>query len=99
MASEYLAELQLRIPEETDTEKLESYISQAVSEVRNARNYLDDTETTESRWFYTIIELAEYFYDMNGVSGESRHTEGDIDRTYKKKSDILSGISSIARSV
>lgn len=197
--SVYLTELQLRIPEETSTTKLESFISQAVNEVREARGYLEadadrivtdsvmvngtyvieaqpisatqisvthetvtagtdtlgtitvdgvntagtlieevivpvadstvygtkkfrsvslvtgagwvasggtDTitigingESMETRWFYTIIELAEWHYNHLGIEGENRHMEGNIDRTFQKKSEILSGISSIARAI
>jgi len=197
--SAYLAELQLRIPEETSLTKLESFISQAENEVREARGYLEgntdrivtdsemingiyvieaqpisatqisvthetivaDTDTlgtitiigvnaagnsisedimpvadstvyglkkfrsvylitgagwvasggtdvitigtkgeaTETRWFYAIIELAEWHYNHLGIEGENRHVEGNIDRTFQKKSEILSGISSIARAI
>ena len=101
---DYLNELKLRIPEiaDTDTSKdslLESYLNQAEFDVREKRNYADDTVVTESRWKYTIIELALWYYANNGANGEKSHKEGDIDRVYFSHDEILKNVSSIARAV
>ncbi len=104
ISSSYLSELRLRIPEiaSDDTTKdalLESYLSQAEFDVREKRNYGDDTIETEARWKYTIIELALWYYASNGANGEKSHSEGDIDRTYYSHDELLKNVSSIARAV
>ena len=104
MTESYLTELKLRIPEiaDTDTSKdnlLESYLYQAEADVREKRNYADDTVVTESRWKYTIVELALWYYANNGANGEKSHKEGDIDRVYFSHDEILKNVSSIARAV
>lgn len=97
MAHEYLADLKLRVPETIDADLLDSFLEQGESELRAARNYLDDDET-EARWKFVIIELALFHLNQQGIEGERQHSEGGISRTYNSVQDILRGVSSIARS-
>jgi len=56
-------------------------------------------EATEARWKYSIIDLAEAYYNKRGAEGEKSHSEGDIDRVFSRKTEILSQITSIARAI
>jgi hypothetical protein len=56
-------------------------------------------EETEARWRYAILDLAEAYYNKRGATGEKIHNEGDIDRSFLTRDEILSGVTSIARAV
>lgn len=100
MSDAYLTEIKLRIPEEENDALLLSYLEQAEYEVRNVRNYADDTVPTEARWKYIIIELAEFLYNTNGANGEKSHEEpGGTKVSFRTKQEILQGVSALVRVV
>lgn len=97
-----LADLKLRIPSSEHAKwsdaLLESYLNQAEMDVRMARNYLD-TEETEEKFKFLVIELALWYINTQGVEGEKQHTELSTNRSFRSKGEILSQISSIARAL
>ena len=56
-------------------------------------------EATEARWKYSVIDLAEAYYNKRGAEGVTRQIVGDVDNQFAAKTEILKGITSIARAI
>lgn len=85
-----------------DLSVLSDVVSDAINEVKEARNY-PSTYTEEQiandlkRYEAKIKKIALYDYNKNGAEGQTSHSENSISRAYEDRNSYFSGILPLAR--
>ncbi len=82
------------LTESDNTALLPLLINRATQEVLHTRNYPDSFYEGQiledmSKLEPVIIDLVVYDYNIRGAEFESAHNENGINRSYRKRSDIL----------
>lgn len=95
---------ELSLTKESDINILSSKIKNAVREIRRDRNYpttyTDEMIASDLEIYYpNIRELALYDFNQFGAEGQTSHSENNISRSWKSRSECKAGVVTIGRAI
>lgn len=106
MIEEILKDLktELLLTKESDINILSSKVKNAIREIRRDRNYpaayTDEMIASDLEIYYSNIrELALYDFNQFGAEGQTSHSENNISRSWKSRSECKAGIVAIGRAI
>jgi hypothetical protein len=95
---------ELLLTKESDINILSSKVKNAIREIRRDRNYpaayTDEMIASDLEIYYSNIrELALYDFNQFGAEGQTSHSENNISRSWKSRSECKAGIVAIGRAI
>ncbi len=95
---------ELSLTKESDINILSSKVKNAVREIRRDRDYpaayTDEMIASDLEIYYSNIrELALYDFNQFGAEGQTSHSENNISRAWKSRSECKAGIVAIGRAI
>lgn len=95
---------ELSLTKKSDINILSSKVKNAVREIRRDRNYpttfTDEMIALDLEIYYSNIrELALYDFNQFGAEGQTSHSENNISRSWKNRSECKTGIVAIGRAI
>lgn len=96
--------IELSLTKESDINILSSKVKNAVREIRRDRNYptayTDEMIASDLEIYYSNIrELALYDFNQFGAEGQMSHSENNISRSWKSRSECKAGIVAIGKAI
>lgn len=95
---------ELSLKKDSDINILSSKVKNAVREIRRDRNYptayTDEMIASDLEIYYSNIrELALYDFNQFGAEGQMSHSENNISRSWKSRSECKAGIVAMGKAI